>query len=589
MMISNCPRCNESFRVPAGELPEDAYAECPWCLEIFPVSDVLERLPPVLGVMGADGQPLNLSLQVASARFAEQQLERAEPGLGAVDSRGPEREQFEEQAYAESTSTAPPYIDDHATDSADMHRSTDESQDVIEVDTDTDDSWGRSTADEDDDLNFQIREPEQAEPEAIAPMRVSPLPPTRGRKKSNAKRLFISYAIGGGLALPLTWLILMGLGLIGIGPYAGQADTAPRRAAAPVDLREPMQPQGQPLSLSDERFPTMEPDPADAAREQIVGTPAEENPIAVTPDAIDSDTTGLGATNPSTTDLSMTDPGGFDPGGFDSNPLSLPPDKEPVAVATPSEIDPSAADPSAADPSGPLMLPTDGSPETADAGQPRFVMPELDQPPVETPAVEEPTTVAQPEPVTTTPADTSSSPPATPDPLPPTELDLTPPSDPGFSPEPAPPAPVDSAETIETAEMAGKMIDVVSTYDGPDGERIRRLLLTYEKIATACGLATKESEAIRTLAAKIKDSSIRGEVESFGTEWLNYGKRTTEGVALIGKPSAPGEAATITLEGGRVVSVVGQTPLPSAAKVLAMGKIVEGGSAVELVHVEPMP
>ncbi len=43
MIVSNCPRCCEPLRVPTGELPDNAYAQCPWCRETFPLSDVLDQ------------------------------------------------------------------------------------------------------------------------------------------------------------------------------------------------------------------------------------------------------------------------------------------------------------------------------------------------------------------------------------------------------------------------------------------------------------------------------------------------------------------------------------------------------------------
>ena len=58
MNISNCPRCNDTFRVPQGHLSPDAYAQCPWCAETFPLSEVFDRLPPLLTILSADGTPI---------------------------------------------------------------------------------------------------------------------------------------------------------------------------------------------------------------------------------------------------------------------------------------------------------------------------------------------------------------------------------------------------------------------------------------------------------------------------------------------------------------------------------------------------
>lgn len=60
MIISNCPRCREGFRVPSGAIPQDALAQCPWCQETFPIAEVLGDLPPMLQLLAVDGAPLNL-------------------------------------------------------------------------------------------------------------------------------------------------------------------------------------------------------------------------------------------------------------------------------------------------------------------------------------------------------------------------------------------------------------------------------------------------------------------------------------------------------------------------------------------------
>jgi hypothetical protein len=54
MYISNCPRCHDTFRVPLGDSPKGARAQCPWCAEEFPLAEVLNQLPPVLKIVSAD-------------------------------------------------------------------------------------------------------------------------------------------------------------------------------------------------------------------------------------------------------------------------------------------------------------------------------------------------------------------------------------------------------------------------------------------------------------------------------------------------------------------------------------------------------
>lgn len=66
MMTTDCPRCGETVRLPAGEPPADAEAQCPWCGESFPLHEILERLPPLLkltplaGAVPLPAEPLAL-------------------------------------------------------------------------------------------------------------------------------------------------------------------------------------------------------------------------------------------------------------------------------------------------------------------------------------------------------------------------------------------------------------------------------------------------------------------------------------------------------------------------------------------------
>ena len=51
MFLSHCPRCHETFRLPAGELQPQVQARCPWCRERFPLAEVLGQLPPELEIL----------------------------------------------------------------------------------------------------------------------------------------------------------------------------------------------------------------------------------------------------------------------------------------------------------------------------------------------------------------------------------------------------------------------------------------------------------------------------------------------------------------------------------------------------------
>ena len=75
MIISQCPRCRERFRVPSGPIPEDAYAHCPWCRETFPIADFLRSLPPLLEIVSADGKPLAVGEPATGVGTSSQLIE----------------------------------------------------------------------------------------------------------------------------------------------------------------------------------------------------------------------------------------------------------------------------------------------------------------------------------------------------------------------------------------------------------------------------------------------------------------------------------------------------------------------------------
>ncbi len=146
----------------------------------------------------------------------------------------------------------------------------------------------------------------------------------------------------------------------------------------------------------------------------------------------------------------------------------------------------------------------------------------------------------------------------------------------------------DPAELVAMAERAGKMVEALSKYDGDPKERVRRMLLTYEKIAIACNLATSESKALSALASTIKNSSILDEIGGAASEWLVYSSRNSEGIVLVGQASTSSNGQIITLDSGKVLSVAGDVQLPEAERVLAMGRILDENS-VELVLTQPLP
>ena len=58
MILATCPCCSEPVRFPESDLPPDAHAKCPWCLELFNARDVSAQLPPPVELFDGAGLPL---------------------------------------------------------------------------------------------------------------------------------------------------------------------------------------------------------------------------------------------------------------------------------------------------------------------------------------------------------------------------------------------------------------------------------------------------------------------------------------------------------------------------------------------------
>ncbi len=220
MIVSNCPHCHEAFRVAAGELPEDAYAQCPWCHETFPVSDFLERLPPILAVFSSDGQPITPMQQVAAAGLAA-------GGFGA-----------------------PAAMDlDVADDSETMWPDRSISNENIQFGADSSDA-------------------------AASAMKVSSAA-RRSRSKGSPIRSVIGVVLGGVAAIPIAGGLLMALGKTpdwGFWPFNGEGTAAPSRsAAAPLPDRSTLPRTTTRLNGARGSGLTAGLDPSDSALQQITG------------------------------------------------------------------------------------------------------------------------------------------------------------------------------------------------------------------------------------------------------------------------------------------------------------------------------
>jgi len=211
MNISNCPRCDEPFRVPVGDLSPDAYAQCPWCSETFPLSEVLNRLPPVLTLLSADGTPVELAHQpfVASTESTAQESLPSINNFTVDDGAVANDETVE---FVEETPFDP----------------------IVPVEPD----------------HIGMSEPlVSASPTIQA---------TRRRQSGGGLRSLLRIVFGGMLSVPIAYGILWGLGTIGYGPLAESSGPGSNRVVAskPVDLtvdrRPPIQSPSPNESVSDD-------------------------------------------------------------------------------------------------------------------------------------------------------------------------------------------------------------------------------------------------------------------------------------------------------------------------------------------------
>lgn len=181
MIISNCPRCQEGFRVPLGTLPDDAYAMCPWCHETFPLAEVLNHLPPALQILTADGEPMTI-MEPVDSYYAAGIQSLPDASTGALD-----------QLQTHEASGNGQQWDPTA-----LNFGAESGQ--------TDVAWSASGG-----------------PQA-APTTVSPRP-NRRKKGGSGIRSIVQVVVGGLLSVPIALAILLAAGRapdLGFWPFDGQ-------------------------------------------------------------------------------------------------------------------------------------------------------------------------------------------------------------------------------------------------------------------------------------------------------------------------------------------------------------------------------
>lgn len=245
MLVTPCPRCHESVRIPdrllSGQVAATAQVQCPWCLSTLDQQEIESAMPPALIVVGddlntgadplADLEPVDVDDEepAASAGFA---LAGAAPGLEASSLEAPSLETLEPEPEAADTTEE---VGELETLDSDVFESPTDEHELTSVEP---------SADADDLDEFTIPEDQsdsavEAEPE-VAPMAIYTSDKKRRKKKSLIKTVG-SPILGALLALPvgggLLWYLdaLPNLGFYPLDGTYSSSNQVQRSAAAPVN------------------------------------------------------------------------------------------------------------------------------------------------------------------------------------------------------------------------------------------------------------------------------------------------------------------------------------------------------------------
>jgi hypothetical protein len=527
MIISNCPRCHEGFRVPASSLPDDSYGRCPWCHETFPITDVLYRLPPQLEILAADGRPLEI--ERASAKVGT--------GLELIDSSRPFSAAHSVQPSGYETE-ADFEVDDELVDRADEKTVRGAITDTI-----VDDDWqqrqtGFDTEHEPTEIPIHTTEDPHSTfdgsmPSPLHSMTVSNKGTVRNRRKGSGIGTLVGIVLGGLASVPIAGFLLMMLGKTpdwGFWPFDGRSQgTTSVRAATPLlpqeSDRETAAPAGTQLRFNRETSSaaTME-DPARSAAAQITGD-------AISGDAISGDAiTGDAITGDAITGDAITG---------DSNRGDLT---------------------SGSQASGISLV----KPATDDDGEESLRLePTID-----------PTAAVRVAVSTTTPSSDSQNP----TPLTSNEPNAT-----------AQLRTLSQSEIEALMFKASQQLDKMLLYEGPEAERNRRLSVTYQTIASAASSLAPPGESLKSLATKIVASPYREELKHAGWNWLQLPSRELDGVALIGRTNTNDQGSFLSSEEADTIALDFDQPILDDQETLVLGVLTEQGKRLHVVHVEPIP
>ncbi|MAI71842.1 MAG: hypothetical protein CMM01_13135 [Rhodopirellula sp.] len=485
MIISNCPRCQEVFRVPLGTLPDDAYAICPWCHETFPLAEVLDHLPPALEILTADGEPIPI-MEPVDSHYAAGIQSLTGTSVGTSDHL---------QTHNTSGGGQPwdPATLDFGAESGQI-----------------DGGWNASGT-----------------PQA-APMSVSPRP-NRRKKGASGIRSMVQVVVGGLLSVPIALAILLAVGRapdLGFWPFDGQK-RSPRELLPFLDDAntddEMTLPSfdGQQLDTSDfdEVIKETE-DPGQSALDQIFA-PVES------PEPDDQSTRNrTKPTNPNqTASLEVTE-NTLDP---------LQPDERKDAPELPNNLPNTGTD------SIPLNAPEPANSQNNNPDSATAII---------------------------AASQTRSS----------ERL-----GDHNAESKLIDSVPAQAMTEVTTAIQAIERLDADNQIIDTD-----ILAETYEKIARACETVQKYPAALSSLANAVTQSRALNQIQEAAVTWLDYPRRSAQGIVLIGKPGTTAKSQILTLDSGRILTISSKLSLPLAEKVVVLGRITKDPDKIEVDFTAPV-
>ncbi|WP_372718219.1 hypothetical protein [Novipirellula sp.] len=578
MLTCNCPRCGETIGLPTAAVPADATAQCPWCGELYPASEIIEKLPPMVELISADGQPLFLQsvgdAAAASPSLAAAPIASAASGSDSFESSLASNAQANQlnETWDDNTELT---IEADGDAGFDLGGSLD--SDLEHPEDDFDDA-GQDGNEMMDFLSSNEAEREPSEAAApLMPMKVKSIPVnTYKRKKSSPIKTLIGVAMGPLVALPLAGGILLWLGKapdLGFWPFDGSFNNGSSSrvsAAPPMAQSNPVNPvgDGTPLTGSEMMVPAADPsDEHDRAQQELANLGAEPNPA----ESADGAPGGLDMPSLGTSLKPNSDDG--------ENELATGEVEYPDDIAVNNDVVPQDV---VAD-KVPMEMPEVALTDVA--GNIESIL--ADDTAVDMPSIDDQAPVAQDAPVAEEVMEPAIEEVAEPD-----GDAATVAAEPAEVAEPA--AATEPSEVEAAVAKANKLLASLMKFEGTEGDRRRLLAKAYASVsAVAIESDAADNSAVQKLLNALSRSPLVKDLGDAADLWLDYGKRPTDGVLIIGAPAtnASGSVLRIPSSSGdiREVSVSGSS-LPEAEQVIALGRIVQQGDSrtVELVAVQDM-